>query len=178
MGGMAAQVFAHRHPERVERLILAGTAAYPIDRFRIVTRVTFWLGRALARVSKKEAAMFTYGYLNRRNTIDDSAQRWMWAALLNRDATLYYESGNAVWRFDSRAWIGEISVPTMVIIPQRDDVVPPRGAARPRRTAAGSDGDGTRGSTSRCGHFATRGLHQGHRRLPRELMGGAPWRDR
>ena len=126
MGGMAAQVFAHRHPERVERLILAGTAAYPIDRFRIVTRVAFWLGRALARVSKKEAATVTYGYLKRRNTIDESAQRWMWAALLNRDATLYYESGNAVWRFDSRAWIGEISVPTMVIIPQRDDVVPPR----------------------------------------------------
>ena len=126
MGGMAAQVFAHRYPERVAHLILAGTAAYPIDRFRVGTRVTFWVGRALARVSKKEAAMVTYRYLTRRSTIDDSAQRWMWAALLNRDATLYYESGNAVWRFDSRAWVGEIAVPTMVIIPQRDDVVPPR----------------------------------------------------
>ncbi len=126
MGGMAAQVFAHRYPERVERLVLAGTAAYPIDRFRIGTRVAFWVGRALARLSKKEAAMVTYGYLNRRQTIDDSAQRWMWAALLNRDATLYYESGNAVWRFDSRPWVGEITTPTMVIIPERDDVVSPR----------------------------------------------------
>ena len=126
MGGMAAQVFAHRYPERVERLVLAGTAAYPIDRFRIGTRVAFWVGRALARLSKKEEAMVTYGYLNRRQTIDDSAQRWMWAALLNRDATLYYESGNAVWRFDARPWVGEITTPTMVIMPERDDVVSPR----------------------------------------------------
>ena len=126
MGGMAAQIFAHQHPERVDHLILAGTAAYPIDRFRILARVAFWLARAFARVSKKEAAMFTYRYLIRHGVIDDSAQRWMWAALLNRDPTLFYESGNAALRFDARSWVGEISVPTMVIIPEKDEVVPTR----------------------------------------------------
>ena len=126
MGGLAAQVFAHRHPERVDRLILAGTAAYPIDRFRIVVCFSFWLARAVARVSTKEAAMFTYRYLLRHELIDTSTQRWMWAALLNRDPTLFYESGNAILRFDAREWVGEISVPTMVIIPGRDEVVPVR----------------------------------------------------
>lgn len=126
MGGMAAQVFAHRHPERVDRLILAATAAYPIDRLRILARIAFWLARAFARVSKKEAAMFTYGYLNRHDLIDDSAQRWMWAALLTRDPTLFYESGVAAWHFDAREWVGEIQAPTMVIIPEEDTVVPTR----------------------------------------------------
>lgn len=126
LGGMAAQVFAHRHPERVDRLILAGTAAFPIDRFRLLARFAFWMARAFARVSKKEAALFTYHYLLRHDLIDDSSQRWMWAALLNRDPTLFYESGNAAWRFDSREWVGEINVPTMVIIPEKDEVVPTR----------------------------------------------------
>ena len=50
----------------------------------------------------------------------------MWAALLSRDPNLFYESGHAALRFDSRDWVGEISVPTMVIIPDRDEVVPVR----------------------------------------------------
>jgi pimeloyl-ACP methyl ester carboxylesterase len=126
MGGMAAQVFAHQHPERVDHLILAATAAYPIDRFRILARLAFWLARAFARISPKEAARVTYRYLNVNEIIDDSEERWMWAALLNRDPTLFYESGNAVWRFDSRSWVGELSVPTMVIIPTKDEIVPVR----------------------------------------------------
>jgi 3-oxoadipate enol-lactonase len=126
MGGMAAQVFAHQHPERVDHLILAATAAYPIDRFRILARIGFWLARAFARISPKEAARVTYRYLNVKEIIDDSEERWMWAALLNRDPTLFYESANAVWRFDSRPWVGEISVPTTVIIPTKDEIVPVR----------------------------------------------------
>lgn len=126
MGGMAAQVFAHRHPERVDHLILAATAAYPIDRFRFFARIGFWLARAFARVSTKEFAAVTYRYLIKHENIDSSEERWMWAALLNRDPTLFYESGKAVLRFDARAWVGEISVPTMVIIPTRDEIVPTR----------------------------------------------------
>jgi pimeloyl-ACP methyl ester carboxylesterase len=126
MGGMAAQVIARRHPERVRRLILAGTAAFPIDRHRPAALIGFWLARALARFSKKEAALFTYRFLLRNRLIDPGYERWMWAALLNRDPSLFYESANAAWRFDSRPWIGEIETSTMVIIPTADQVVPLR----------------------------------------------------
>ncbi len=126
MGGMAAQVIAHRHPERVRRLILAGTASFPIDRRRPAALVAFWLARAFARVSKKEAALFTYHFLRRTRIIEPGHERWMWAALMNRDPSLFYESANAAWRFDSRRWVGEIDVPTMVIIPTADQVVPAR----------------------------------------------------
>ena len=126
MGGMAAQVIARDHPERVRRLVLAATAAYPVDRFRPVVRVGFWLARAFARVSKKEAASFTYRFLLSNRLIEPSHERWMWAALLNRDPSLFYESGSAAWRFDSRSWVGGITTPTMVIIPLKDRVVPVR----------------------------------------------------
>ena len=126
LGGMAAQVLAYRHPERVRRLVLAGTAAYPVDRLRIPTRVVFWISRAVARLSKKEVVILTYRYLLRSGIVDAKHARWFWAAMLNRDPTLYYESGKAAWRFDSRAWVGQIDVPTMVIIPTNDQIVATR----------------------------------------------------
>ena len=126
LGGMAAQVLAYRYPERVRRLILAGTSAYPVDRLRIPARLAFWISRAVARLSKKEVVILTYRYLLRSGILEARHARWFWAAMLNRDPTLYYESGKAAWRFDSRAWVGEIDVPTMVIIPTNDQIVATR----------------------------------------------------
>lgn len=123
MGGMAAQEFARRYPHRVERLMLGATAARPIDRRRAAARVGFWLARALARFSKREAVMFTYHFLVDRGLLEPRYGRWIWEALLARDPTLYYECGNAVWRFDSRSWVGSIDMPTMVVIPDQDRVV-------------------------------------------------------
>lgn len=126
LGGMAAQVLAYRYPDRVRRLILGGTSAYPIDRLRIPARFAFWLARAVARLSKEEVVILTYRFLLRSGTVEARHAKWFWAAMLNRDPTLYYESGKAAWRFDSRAWVGHIEVPTMVIIPTNDQVVAAR----------------------------------------------------
>ena len=126
LGGMAAQVLAHQHPERVRRLILGGTAAYPVDRFRFLARFLFWFARGVARLSKKEVVVLTYRLLLRSGIVEARHARWFWAAMLNRDPTLYYESGKSAWRFDSRPWVGRIRVPTMVIIPTSDQVVPTR----------------------------------------------------
>jgi pimeloyl-ACP methyl ester carboxylesterase len=123
MGGMAVQEFARRYPHRVERLILGATAAFPVDRRRPVVRIGFWLARALARFSKREAVMFTYHYLMSQHMLEPQYGRWIWEALLARDPTLYYESGSALWRFDSRDWVGSLAAPTMVVIPDRDQVV-------------------------------------------------------
>lgn len=48
----------------------------------------------------------------------------MWDSLLARDANLYHEAAYAMWRFDTRDRIGALHVPTLVVIPDRDTVVP------------------------------------------------------
>lgn len=126
MGGMAVQEFARRYPQRVDRLMLGATAAMPIDRRRAAARVAFFFGRAFARFSKRESVMFTYHFVINHELVEPRHGRWMWEALLARDPTLYYESGNAVWRFDSRSWVGSLGAATLVVIPDQDQVVPVR----------------------------------------------------
>lgn len=126
MGGMAVQEFARRYPHRVDRLMFGATAAMPIDRRRAAARFAFWMARAFARFSKRESVMFTYHFLIERELLEPRYGRWMWEALLTRDPTLYYECGNAVWRFDSRPWVGSLDMPTLVVIPDQDQVVPVR----------------------------------------------------
>lgn len=125
LGGMVAQELALRHPRHVQRLILAGTAAFPIPRLRPITRVAFWLGRAFMRVSRVEFARATTRVLQRSGGIAPEHLRWLRTSLMRRDPTLYYEAGHAALRFDARPWVGRIRVPTMVIIPTRDQVVVP-----------------------------------------------------
>ncbi len=125
MGGMVVQELARRHPRHVGAMILAATAARPIAEFRIPTRIAFWLARGGLRLSSYEVARVTGGVLHRTGAVADNHRRWMHQALIKRDADLYYEIGAAVWRFDSRAWVGELPQEAMIIIPTADEVVPP-----------------------------------------------------
>jgi len=125
LGGMVAQELAYRHPRHVARLVLAGTAAVPIQRLRVLARVAFWLGRAVMRLSRVDFAMATTRVMRRSGAIAPEHLRWLRGSLLRRDPTLYYEAGHAALRFDSRSWIGKLRVPTMVIVPTRDQVVLP-----------------------------------------------------
>jgi pimeloyl-ACP methyl ester carboxylesterase len=125
MGGMVVQELARRHPRHVESMILAGTAARPIAQARALTRAAFWLTRAGLRLSNREVARVTGELLYRGGAVQSEHRRWMHQALLKRDPDLYYESGAAVWRFDSRPWVGRLPQRTMIIIPTEDEVVPP-----------------------------------------------------
>lgn len=125
MGGMVVQELARRHPRHVGSMILAATASRPIADFRIPTRVAFWLARGGLRLSSYEAARVTGELLHRTGAVLDNNRRWMHQALLKRDADLYYEIGAAVWRFDSRAWVGRLAQELMIIIPTADEVVAP-----------------------------------------------------
>jgi len=126
LGGMVAQLLAVSHPRFVARLVLAGTAARPIDRFRPVAWIGMRAARTLARISRYELSLGTTAVVRRSGGIGIAHTRWMWEALMRRDAALFYEAGFAAWRFDNRRLVSGINVPTMVIIPTADQVVPPR----------------------------------------------------
>ncbi len=125
MGGMVAQSLARRHPEKVASLALGATAAFPIPRRRLATRVVFAIARGLGRVSLIEWARATHRYLLKSGAVEPEHARWLWEGLLDRDSTLSFESGAAIWHFDSRAWAADLDVPSLVIIPTSDQLVPP-----------------------------------------------------
>lgn len=125
MGGMVAQSLAKRHPMMVTKLILGGTAARPIAVRRALSKVLFWLARGVARISMIEGARVSYAFMRRVGGVAPEHGRWLWEELLDRDPTLYYEGGFAIWRFDSRGWVGKLTQPALVIIPTRDALVRP-----------------------------------------------------
>ena len=124
LGGMVAQELTRRHPHLVGRLVLAATAARPVPTRRPLARVSFWLGRALARVSTHEGAALTEGALRTSGALRKEHRRWAHEALMRRDADLFYEAGAAAVRFDSRDWVGRLRVPVTVVIPTQDILVP------------------------------------------------------
>jgi 3-oxoadipate enol-lactonase len=123
MGGMVAQELALGYPNTISALILGATAARPMHTLRPVSFLLFKLTRAIARISRAEAVWASFLVLRRNGLIGAEDEAWMWDSLLARDANLYHEAAYAIWRFDTRDRIGAITVPTMVVIPERDTVV-------------------------------------------------------
>jgi pimeloyl-ACP methyl ester carboxylesterase len=125
MGGMVAQSLARRHPGKVAGLVLGATAAFPIASRRVPMRIAFGIARGIGRLSLVEWARATHHYLLVTGAVDKSHSRWLWESLLDRDSTLSFAAGAAVWHFDSRSWVSDIDVPALVIIPTADQLVPP-----------------------------------------------------
>ena len=128
MGGMVAQELARLRPDLVDRLVLAATAAAPAPDAgrRFGFRAALLAGRALTRVSRKELSAVSTRVLEQQGAISEGQTRWMWEGLMRRDPALYYYAGRSVSRFDSRRWIGSLGIPTLVVIPGADQLMPLR----------------------------------------------------
>jgi pimeloyl-ACP methyl ester carboxylesterase len=142
MGGPIAQLLWHRHRDRVDGLVLCATSRNFIGR---TPAERAWAGgiEGLAW-----AARATPPYVRRRiadrvlSGRIESTEIGMWARqeMRRNDARSLAEAGRALARFTSREWIGDVDVPTAVVITERDLVVPPRrqhnlAAAIPRAVA-------------------------------------------
>ena len=123
MGGPVAQLVWHRHPERVQGLVLCATA----KRFATSRdeRLMFYGMGALARASRLSPAMLrdrlSGVYLARRARRYDD---WAMEQVSRHDWTKILEAGQAIGRFSSREWVGDIDVPVAVVITMGDRVVP------------------------------------------------------
>ena len=133
MGGMVAQALVDRHPGRVTRLVLAATAARPVRVPPWITFPAFFVGRAAARLDRLIAPRIAYRYLISTGTIPPEHGAWLWESLLDRDVDLYYQAGFAILRFDGTGAVRRCSLPTLSIVPTRDQLVPP---SRQRETAS------------------------------------------
>ena len=113
-GALEALVDFHRGEQ-------AWSLAIPLARRLVALESLLRLGR----ISMVEWGQAVHRYLLASGAVDRANARWLWEYLLDRDPRLSFESGIAVWHFDSRDWVGNLDVPTLVIIPTADQLVPP-----------------------------------------------------
>jgi 3-oxoadipate enol-lactonase len=125
MGGMVAQEFALRHPGVANRLVLAATAAAPVQWPRWLTVGGMIGGRAFSRLDRTLLPRIAYRYLMHTGVFEPEHGQWLWQTLLDRDTDLYYESGFTILRFDATERIRQLKIPVQSIIPTRDQLIPP-----------------------------------------------------
>ena len=124
MGSLVAQQVWRRHRDRVDALVLCAGAAT----FSRATHERLWNGVLAAlvdavgpRPGRPDAVQLA--------VVDDTVINDRLWAMGQLRATGYGAMMRAlaeITRFDSTSWIADIDVPTSVLIPLRDRVIPPR----------------------------------------------------
>ncbi|CAN5601484.1 hypothetical protein BH24ACT4_BH24ACT4_14860 [soil metagenome] len=126
LGGAVAQLLWHRHPEKVAGLVLCSTARNfqtgPVgglwyrgqEWLAPVTQA--WPGPARTRMVQAVNCKIA----------DGPYAEWFRRELLRSDPATLLRVGAALGRFRSNSWIGDIDVPSAVIVTTQDRTVPTR----------------------------------------------------
>jgi pimeloyl-ACP methyl ester carboxylesterase len=128
LGGMAAQELALRHPQRIRRMILAGTYARPDARRRLLLEQ--W--RELARCEVPPEVMIRERLLwtLQEETLEQEDLITAMVEFLLRggaplDADLFVRQCDACLGHDTAERLGEIAPPTLVLCGRNDLLTPP-----------------------------------------------------
>jgi pimeloyl-ACP methyl ester carboxylesterase len=130
MGGLVTQLLWRRHPEQVAGLVLCSTTHrfVPGRRERYIFGAAMNYGAGTVRFSRMASRLYAPfglplpGRLGRRPS---SMRMWATGELRRHDIRQVLEAGQATTQFDSRPWIGEVDVPTAVVVTTRDRAIPP-----------------------------------------------------
>lgn len=128
MGGPVAQLMWRRHPGLVAGMVLCATAA-SFDSPDLRSRLWFssLLGLSVAsRLTPMPVRRQLAGNLIRRRLQDGELAEWGTAEMEQNDHTALLEAGWALGRFRSQGWLGQVDVPTAVVVTALDQVVSPR----------------------------------------------------
>ena len=125
MGGAIAQALAHRHPQRVSRLVLIATFARHPESHRAARRAGALLTRAWERLTGTGTPEVRTGYLLATGAVEPRHARWLWEETHRRNPDAGAQATFSVLRFDSTPWVGKLGKPALVIIPSADFLVPP-----------------------------------------------------
>ncbi len=129
MGGMIVQELAHRRPDLVGKIGLGGTAAHVSiggSIGHVLSSLVFYVARGFERVTRSEVSYVRTKYLERVGAITPNEAQHFWLQSIGRDPESYWAAGFAVRVFDSRDWVGSISVPALVVVNTHDQLVPTR----------------------------------------------------
>lgn len=124
MGGAIALALAYRYPHLVKRMALVATMAYHPPGWRIGRMVGAFATRAWERLTGTGTPEVRAGYLLAVGAVEPKHARWLWEETHRRDPDAGAAATFALLRFDARPWLAQIDVPTLVVIPTRDQLVP------------------------------------------------------
>lgn len=138
MGGPIAQLLWRRHPDLVSGLVLCATSrnfrGAPIDRLLFGTMsLAAVVGRIAPKglVDRLAAQVFPGGE-------EGPYAAWVGEEVRLHDPRRVIEAASAVGRFTSHRWIGEVDVPTAVVVTRHDQLVPPRRQRKLARAIPGA----------------------------------------
>jgi pimeloyl-ACP methyl ester carboxylesterase len=126
MGGPIAQLTWYRHRHRVAGLVLCATSRNfrggPGERvaFSVLPGLAAAAGVAPAAVRRQVMRRFAMARVD-----DPPARRWAMRELRRSDPASLAAAAAALGRFSSHEWIGDVTVPTAVVLTTRDQAVPP-----------------------------------------------------
>ncbi len=131
MGGPIAQLLWRRHPELVRGMVLCSTshAFIPGVREKYIFMATMAaavgttrLGQVASRLPRRMVSnLMPDGATERPN----SMQRWSVAEFRRHDMRHVMEAGLAIGNYDASDWIGDIDVPTAVVVTAEDRALNP-----------------------------------------------------
>jgi len=117
MGSLVAPLAWHRHPDRVRGLVLCASATHFAQTPGPARRVLAVSAR-LAALAERERRALAAEFDHR---VDDD---WAWRQFRATTGRAVTAAGAVISRHDSRSWIGEVAVPTAVVVTSRDRIIP------------------------------------------------------
>ncbi|GIW40624.1 MAG: 3-oxoadipate enol-lactonase [Candidatus Binatia bacterium] len=121
LGGMVALELALDFPTTVASLVLADTAAGIPDEWAETARAAL---EFIERSSMEEVARerITAAFSRR---VDPDLRDYVIGQVASNDKQAYLHAARAAFRFDARDRLGELAVPTLVLVGEEDTVTPP-----------------------------------------------------
>ncbi|MEV0760725.1 alpha/beta hydrolase [Nocardia sp. NPDC050435] len=128
LGGVVAQLAAHRHPDRVRGLVLCATPYRFQEKWRERAFHLAWgtVADALGPYSLRRAQhlLGRLPELPRHTWAPGGMQRWAMTELRSTSGWAIAQVVAAVGRFDSGAWLSTLTAPTAVVITTKDKAIP------------------------------------------------------
>jgi 3-oxoadipate enol-lactonase len=140
MGGPIAQLLWKRHPELVDGLVLCATSRNFGRSAAERAMFTSMLGlsgvdRLTPAALRRQVARRVFGDRFEQSPMG----AWITDELKRNDPATVLQAGWSIGRFSSADWIGEVDVPTSVVITTRDSVVAPRRQLRLAESIPGAE---------------------------------------
>ncbi|MFZ0087960.1 MAG: alpha/beta fold hydrolase [Solirubrobacteraceae bacterium] len=122
MGGTIAQLMARDHADVVGGVVLSATCQHFQD--PQTRKVWKWMGAAGIMIGLAPRLFYKAGFRRSGIRVDERTAWWL-SELERHEARDIAEAGRELGRFDSRPWLGAVTVPAAVVLTSRDTAVAP-----------------------------------------------------